>query len=79
MKELLGRESEIEGFAKRRRREARAAADKTKPATPPSLSRSPDDGFLFLLRLAAIADAIWRPLLALVVIAALAWLAIRIF
>ena len=79
MKELLGRESGIENLAKRRRRQNRAAADKTKPATPPVLPRSPDDGFLFLLRLAAIADALWRPLLALVVIAILAWLAIRIF
>jgi hypothetical protein len=43
------------------------------------LPRSPDDGFLFLLRLAAIADAIWRPLLALAAIAVLVWLAIRIF
>jgi hypothetical protein len=79
VKELLGRKTAIESLVQRRRRESRVAKEKARPATPPSLARSPDDGFLFLLRLAAIADALWRPLLALVVIAALAWLAIRIF
>lgn len=79
MKELLGRKTASESLARHRRSESRAATERAKPATPPMLPRSPDDGFLFLLRLAAIADAIWRPLLALAAIAVLVWLAIRIF
>lgn len=77
MKELLGRDSEIENLAKHHRRESRAADEKAKPAAAPKPPRSADDGFLFLLRLAALADALWRPVLALIVLAALVWLGFR--